>query len=106
MATSKNRQGGLADVRIDRPDIVKKLDERDELMEDLAEGMKELRTVNKEVRDLIGGLGVEVPEGGEVRVAIVGEGAAYSTVLKNKLPESIEFERKGGIKIGRIKRDE
>lgn len=101
-----NTQGGLEDMKFVRPDIVEKLDAIEDLTADLGEDMARLRTLKKEANEAIKALGVEVPEGGEVRIAIVGEGAAYATTLRNNPPASVEFERSGGIRVGRVQRVE
>lgn len=98
----RNAQGGLKDTRVNRPDIVALLDE----CEDLREGHNLYLAKRKEANDLIKGLGIEVPEGGEVRVAIVGEGAAYATSLRHTTGGDVEFTRKPGIRVGNTKRIE
>ena len=97
-----NRQGGLQDLVFKRPDIVAKLDE----CEDLKEGFQEYQKAKKEANDLIKALDVEVPEGGEIHIAIVSEGGAYSATIRHQQAADVEFTRKAGIRIGRVKRDE
>lgn len=96
----KNIQGSTNDLRFNKPEIVALLDEA----EDLAEAHKEYLKKNKDARDMIKALNIEVPEGGEVRVAIVGEGAAYTTTIRHQQAADVEFTRQAGIRIGRVKR--
>lgn len=87
-----NAQGDFKDSRFDRPDIVAAIEEAAEY----ADAHKAYQTATKTWKTLVKALNIEVPIGGEVRLAV----GPYVIKLTNPEGGHVEFDRDNGVRIG------
>lgn len=102
MEAKSPAQGGLRDLQFDAPDIVAKLEEAEEHRE----AHKKFLQLNKAAKEAIAALAVEVPEGQEVRIALIGDEVTYGVRLSHHGESTVDFVRSAGVRIGRPKRSE